>query len=189
MDARIITESWFWKGLDGRKEDLVSLFKEDFTGGITKECFFEVPEKGIKFVYLPYFKRIITLKEWEEEIKNEDTIEISLEDWTLTKVSSSPDPGYILNYYKKHESYWERYGFEYNLLESGSWVLKNNRTGEEIEFSSRKDEDSWRKEAFLCFPEKCINPVNIKEVNKKEYFIKYLINGIRKANSGSDIEG
>ena len=195
--VRIISRKWFWKDLGEDEEFKVSYIPnlqpllEKYEDQL-KEFYYEVDGKG-KFVLIPLIKRVIIPESSSlilSDIQAEEAV--SFEDWKLDQTSPTPDPKYIRNQYMKHESFYISDKESISKLPEGSYCLKNDRTREIIEFSLKQDDKytwDYNRGVYLCFPEKCEDVLRIKEINKKEFFIRYLIDGIRKADSRSDSEG
>ena len=115
---------------------------------------------------------------------------VDLSDWVLEKLSDTPDKRYILNQYKKHSSYYKPKTL-FKLGDPGSYLLKNTRTGEEMDFSLIVSKDGYSSERYLCFPEKTEELLRMKEINRKENFIIYITNEKTdsETDQGSDIKG
>lgn len=191
----VITEDWFWKDLK-EDEKFESIYikqkpiQNEYINSF-REFYFEIPKKG-KFVLIPLIKRVIIPDTYKETLKLDDIDfnDISFNDWEITMISPKLDPKYIRNQYVKHDSFLISANEIILKLGSGSFRISNKRTGENIDFSIMKDDKySWSQGIYLCYPEKCEDILRIKEINKKEFFITYMINGIRKADKRRDIEG
>lgn len=190
MVVNVISREWFYRDLP-KDVEYISVYLDSLRVPQEYESrfweyFFEIEGQG-KFILVPFFKRVIipSIYSGTVAVDEIDFTCISFDDWKLNKISEEPNPEYIKNYYRKHDSYWitdEDLGI--CKLNRGSYQLLNNRTNEIIEFSLvRNDKWGWDNGVFLCFPEKCVNPIKIKEINKKETFITYLVDGTRKTNS------
>lgn len=156
------------------------------------DYYLEIPGKGF-FIAFPVLKRIIIPSSYLGTLGVDDIMassEVDLSDWVLEKLSDTPDKRYILNQYKKHSSYYKPRTL-FKLGDPGSYLLKNTRTGEKMDFSLIVTTDGYSSDRYLCFPEKTEELLRMKEINRKENFIIYITNEKTdsEADQGSDIKG
>ena len=191
----IVTKDYFYRKVKD-KEFKSFYFPDNICFNKDRVVFFdyylEIPGKGF-FIAFPVLKRIIIPSSYMGTLSIDDiraSSEVDLSDWVLEKLSDTPDKRYILNQYKKHSSYYKPRTL-FKLGDPGSYLLKNTRTGEKMDFSLIVTTDGYSSDRYLCFPEKTEELLRMKEINRKENFIIYITNEKTdsEADQGSDIKG
>ena len=136
--------------------------------------YYEIPKKSVYVLYVYELK--IFLVFGENKVQEED-LEVTFDDWSLTKESDKPDPRYILNIMKSCSHLSGNFN-----CDTGSWKLENTRTGKTIEFSVKISGDYF-KSHYIGYPEKLKIPINESEIRTIDKLIDTVYNGIRKDNN------
>lgn len=163
--------------------------------------YFEIPEDNIFFAYYPVYKILILPKEVSEArirgILTSNSLDLT--DWQLVKITDEFDKDYTVNsttylepfgefysttisyFFNVKDIYKDEYNWKYNLrkdtshITEGTWKLVNNRTNEEVEFVVRRYFSDVNYKLAIVFKDLLTWPINIKQANKKEKFIRNLI--------------
>lgn len=132
--------------------------------------YYEIEGKGW-LLNLPSLNVVLLFGPEDTEIGKLD-----FSDWELIQLSNQPSKKYILNIMKAHCHL--DYEF-YKVVGTGSYLLRNNRTGEEIDFSIKTCGSSYYKSTAIGYPEKLEIPINKSVILEKDKLISTLCNGLR----------
>lgn len=138
--------------------------------------YFEKPEEGV-FVYLADLGLIIIPKKFESMTISKDEV-VDFSDWELEVVSSIPNKMYTINCLSYTSAYHDySYSCEdlMKRLQSGEFIVKNNRIGFSSEPITVRKVKTWSEQVYIGYPEKLEIPHNMTKLHKKDRILKNML--------------